>query len=87
MRFLTKLAILAAGWLLVAAGVVLIPLPGPGIPVVMAGIYVLSLRSARARLLVSRLKARFRAYYPDAWKKMAELRTALRRRLAADRTK
>lgn len=82
MKFLRKAAILAAGWVLIAAGVVLIPLPGPGIPVLAAGIIVLSLKSARARWLVSRFKSRLRATYPDAWRALEKLRTAIRRRLA-----
>lgn len=83
MKFLRKLAILAAGWALIAAGAVLIPLPGPGIPVLLAGIYVLSLKSARARLLFLRLKSRLRSTYPDLWPAMARFKSRVRRLPAA----
>lgn len=83
MKLLRKLAILTAGWGLIAAGAVLIPLPGPGIPVLAAGIYVLSLKSARARLLLLRLKARLRSTYPDLWPALAKFRNLVRRLLAA----
>lgn len=80
MNFLRKLAILAAGWALVAVGLILIPLPGPGIPVLAAGVMVLSLKSPRARLLVSRVKSRLRKTYPDAWLALDKFKKALRRR-------
>lgn len=82
MNFLRKLAILAAGWALVAVGVILIPLPGPGILVLGAGIMVLSLKSPRARLLVSRVKSRLRKTYPDGWLALDKFKNALRRRLS-----
>lgn len=83
MKTLRKLAILAAGWALVAVGAVLVPLPGPGIPVLAAGVYVLSLRSARARLLLLRLKSRLRSTYPDLWPALDRFKAAVRRALAA----
>lgn len=83
MKLLRKLAILAAGWALIAAGAVLIPLPGPGIPVLAAGIYMLSLKSARARLLLLRLKARLQSTYPDLWPALANFKSKVRRLLAA----
>lgn len=83
MKILRKLAILTSGWALVAVGAVLIPLPGPGIPVLAAGVYVLSLKSARARLLVLRLKSRLRSTYPDLWPALARFKSTVRRMLAA----
>lgn len=79
MRFLRKAAILAAGWALVAAGAILIPLPGPGVPVLLAGLAVLSLKSAPARLLLMRLKGRLRAAFPEAWPAAEKILTRLRR--------
>lgn len=82
-KFLRKLAVLTAGWALITVGAVLIPLPGPGIPVLAAGVYVLSLKSARARLLLLRLKSRLRSTYPDLWPALERFKSMVRRRLAA----
>lgn len=82
MKFLRKAAILAAGWFLIAVGAILIPLPGPGLPVLAAGIVVLSSKSPRARWLLRRFKSSLRATYPDAWRAIEKLKTALRRRQA-----
>lgn len=51
----------AAGWGLVTAGIILIPLPGPGLPVVLAGLVVLSKDSARARRMMGRLREYLRS--------------------------
>lgn len=81
-KFLRKAAILAAGWVFVAAGAVLIPLPGPGIPLLAAGVVVLSLKSPRARWLLRRFKSSLRATYPDAWRAIEKFKAALSRRQA-----
>ncbi len=86
MSLLRKAAILAAGWILIAVGTVLIPLPGPGIPVLAGGIVVLSLKSPRARWLLRRFKSSLLATYPDAWKTIEKLKAALCRRPAPPRT-
>jgi hypothetical protein len=49
-------AIRLAGWGLIAIGLALIPLPGPGLAVVIAGIAVLARESPRARRLLERLR-------------------------------
>lgn len=47
---------LAAGWGLVTAGLILIPLPGPGLPLILAGLTALSRESAWARGMMERLR-------------------------------
>lgn len=83
MKLLRKLAILAAGWTLIAAGAVLIPLPGPGIPVLIAGVAVLSLKSPRARWLMAKGKSHIRANWPDAWRAVEKFKAAVRLRLSS----
>lgn len=80
MRALKKNLLIAAGWTLVATGVVIAPLPGPGgVPVIAAGAYVLIRNSASARRLYVRAKRR----WPGA---IAPLDRALRRRKRASRS-
>lgn len=74
MRALKKKLLIGAGWTLVATGVVIAPLPGPGgVPIIAAGAYVLIRNSASARRLYIRAKRR----WPGA---MAPLDRTLRRR-------
>ncbi|MBI4376725.1 MAG: PGPGW domain-containing protein [Elusimicrobia bacterium] len=51
----------ALGWCLVIAGIILIPLPGPGLPVIFGGLVVLSRDSAWARRMVERMKEYWRS--------------------------
>ncbi|MDB4971830.1 MAG: hypothetical protein JWN48_171, partial [Myxococcaceae bacterium] len=62
-RVLPRVTLRIFGGALVLLGVVMIPLPGPGIPVVVAGLFVLSTEfawAARARERASALSARAR---------------------------
>ena len=52
-----RLAILLVGMMILALGVVLLPLPGPGMLVVVLGMGVLSVEFAWARSGLARLKA------------------------------
>jgi hypothetical protein len=56
---LARAARLAAGWSLLAVGGALLLLPGPGIPVVLAGLAVLGREQRWARRLVVGLRARW----------------------------
>jgi hypothetical protein len=52
-------ALVAAGWTVIAVGVVISPLPGPGgVPVILAGSVILLRNSAWARRSYVRLKKR-----------------------------
>jgi uncharacterized protein (TIGR02611 family) len=42
-RYLRKLAVLVAGIPLIIGGIILIPLPGPGLLFIVAGLFVLAL--------------------------------------------
>lgn len=62
-KTIRKLAIGAAGGALVLLGLVMIPLPGPGIPIIIAGIALLALEfpwAARTRDRARELWARVR---------------------------
>jgi hypothetical protein len=74
MRELKKRVLIGVGWTLVATGIAIAPLPGPGgVPVIAAGAYVLIRNSASARRFYVRAKRR----WPGA---IAPLDRTLRRR-------
>ncbi|HWE23815.1 MAG TPA: PGPGW domain-containing protein [Myxococcales bacterium] len=50
----------AGGWVLLGTGVALLILPGPGIPLVIAGLGILGRRHAWARSAAHRLRERTR---------------------------
>ncbi len=79
MRIFKRWSTLALGWLLVAAGVILIPLPGPGIVVIFCGIAVLSLESARARWLLLRCKNFIRSHWPEMHAQLERFSNGIRR--------
>lgn len=79
MRIIKAWCVLALGWVLVAAGVILIPLPGPGLLVVLGGVAVLSLESPRARWLLSKCRASFRSAWPEGYLRMERLRHGIRK--------
>lgn len=64
MRIFRRWCTLALGWGVVGLGMVLIPLPGPGLVVILCGVGVLSLESARARWLLLRCKTYIRSRWP-----------------------
>ncbi|MBU2574358.1 MAG: PGPGW domain-containing protein [Elusimicrobia bacterium] len=79
MRTLKRWCILTLGWLVVIVGIILIPAPGPGILVVMAGVMILSLKSARARWLLLRCKTYIRSKRPDVHARLERFRNEIRR--------
>lgn len=79
MRTLKRWSILTLGWVVVAAGVILIPLPGPGIVVMFGGVVILSLESARARWLLLRCKNFIRSKWPDVHLQLERFRNEIRR--------
>ena len=85
MKLLRKAAILAAGWALIAVGAVLIPLPGPGIPVLVGGVAVLSLKSPRARWLLGKAKSHLRAYWPGVWEAVQKFKASFSRKSVSAR--
>ena len=79
MRMFKTLAILAIGWSLVAVGAVLIPLPGPGILIVVCGVVVLSLKSSRARWLLSKCRTYLCSKWPDGSVRLERFSAMVRR--------
>lgn len=79
MRILKRWGTLALGWTVVAAGVILIPLPGPGILVIFGGIAILSLESARARWLLLRCGNIIRSRLPELHAQLERFRGETRR--------
>jgi hypothetical protein len=55
---LRRIALLLAGWALLTAGACLFFLPGPGVPLVFAGLALLGQEQQWARRLLDRLKER-----------------------------
>ena len=64
MSSIRKWGILVVGWLVVFAGIVLIPLPGPGILITLGGLAILSLESPWARWLLGRCRKYIRVRWP-----------------------
>jgi Flp pilus assembly protein TadB len=58
-RSLRRYATLAAGWTLLVVGVALLVLPGPGVPLIIAGLAVLGREVEWARRLRTRIEERF----------------------------
>lgn len=58
MRWFQQTGSMVLGWMLVVAGLVLLPLPGPGMLVLVAGIALLAQHYSWARQLLDPLKAR-----------------------------
>jgi uncharacterized protein (TIGR02611 family) len=67
---LKRLGVLALGWAVVAVGAILIPLPGPGILIVLGGVAILSLESASARWLLLRCRNFMRSKLPDIYSQL-----------------
>lgn len=58
MRAGRRIGIAIAGGAVVAAGIALLPLPGPGTVVIVLGLAILSQEFERPRIWLARLKAR-----------------------------
>lgn len=56
-KFARKAAIFAAGFIVIIIGIILIPLPGPGLLVIFAGLFILSLEFAWAERHLDRAKS------------------------------
>jgi len=60
MKRMKQSVFIGFGWILVAAGVILTPLPGPGgVPAIAAGAYILIRNSSSARRTYVRAKRRW----------------------------
>lgn len=78
MRTLKRWGILALGWAVVIVGLILIPLPGPGVLAILAGLVILSLESAWARWLLLRCKSYIRSRWPDVHAQLERFRGGIR---------
>lgn len=58
MRLGRRIGIAIAGGLVIAAGIVLLPLPGPGSAVILVGLGILSLEFEKPRVWLAHLKAK-----------------------------
>lgn len=76
MRTFRRWSILALGWLVIIVGLILIPLPGPGILVILGGVVILSLESARARWLLLRCRSYIRSRWPGLHMQVERFRNA-----------
>jgi len=77
MRTLKRWGILTLGWAVFIVGLILIPLPGPGVLAILAGLVILSLESAWARWLLRRCKSHIRSRWPDLHAQLERLRCAM----------
>lgn len=55
-----RIAVTVAGFVVVIVGIIMLPLPGPGWPIIFGGLAILSLEYAWARRLLERAKERAR---------------------------
>lgn len=86
MRTIKRWSVLALGWGFIGAGIILIPLPGPGILVMLGGLAVLSLESPRARWLLSKCRAYFRSTWPEDYLRLERFRLRVKKWRVADKT-
>lgn len=66
MRIIRKLIILAIGLPILVVGIILIPLPGPGLLICFLGLFVLSFEFQFAHKYLERIKEAFRKIYKEA---------------------
>jgi uncharacterized protein (TIGR02611 family) len=66
MRFLRKIIVLCIGVPLLLVGIILIPLPGPGLVLCFLGLLVLSLEFDSAKKYLDKTKDAFRRIYIEA---------------------
>ena len=64
-----KLIALIIGVPVIIVGIILIPLPGPGLLITFAGLFIISLEFDWAKKYVDAIKLRFRKMYTDAQKR------------------
>jgi hypothetical protein len=70
---------IALAWVVIAAGVVLMPLPGPGLFIVAAGVYLLMRKSQRARAQAEKGLELLRRHWPEGYRKLSHARKTARR--------
>lgn len=66
MSLLRKLIILAIGLPILVVGIILIPLPGPGLLICFIGLFILSLEFDFAKSYLDKIKVTFRRIYTEA---------------------
>lgn len=65
-KYLKKAGVLAIGIPVLALGIILIPLPGPGLLVTLMGLLILSMEFELARKYRDKLKKKFKNIYHDS---------------------
>ncbi|MET0292897.1 MAG: PGPGW domain-containing protein [Steroidobacteraceae bacterium] len=61
LRWSRRIGIAIAGGVVLLFGVIMLPLPGPGMPIVVLGLVILSLEFEIARVLLARARAKVAA--------------------------
>lgn len=74
-RVIRKVAIALVGFPVLGLGVVLIPLPGPGVPVCLLGLIILSFEFEWAARWRSRIQQRLKAVWDTAQARANRVRT------------
>ncbi|MGD2103108.1 MAG: PGPGW domain-containing protein [Acidimicrobiia bacterium] len=62
---MARIARIGAGFGLIALGIVLLVLPGPGIVTIAGGLAILATEMPWARRILDWMKKRFRSYFPE----------------------
>lgn len=75
-----KWLLVALGWTIVVAGVALLPLPGPGMLIVGAGLYLLSRESAWVRKRLEAAKRLLRRKWPAGYARLERAQDEARRK-------
>lgn len=75
-----KWLVIALAWGIILAGIVLMPLPGPGLLVVAGGVYLLSRKSEWARKKLERGQDVLRDRWPEGYRKLERAKEKARER-------
>jgi hypothetical protein len=78
-----KWLLIALGWAVILGGVVLLPLPGPGLLVIAAGVYLLSRQSEWARARLDRGRRVLRRRWPEGYRRLEAAKDEAREKVRA----
>ena len=75
-----KWLLIALGWAIVLAGIVLMPLPGPGLFIVIGGLYFLSRQSEWVRKRLEQGRRLLKKKWPEGYEKLEHAQDEARKK-------